>query len=89
MIAIRPTPRPVFVPVTVLNLVRDRVEIRVVRPRLYEQNRMFRVFRQSRRKNGPGRACADDDRVVCIGDFGRPLGGVWLRELYADFQCRR
>ena len=76
-------------PVTVLNLVRDRVEIRVVRPRLDEQNRVVRVFRQSRRENGPGRARADDDRVVCIGDFGRTLGGVTCWGLYADLQCHR
>ena len=76
MIAIRPTPRPVFVPVAILNLVRDRVEIRVVGPRLDEQNRMVRILRQPRRKNGPGRARADDDCVVCVGDFGRTLGGV-------------
>ena len=63
-------------PVAILNLVRDRVEIRVVRPRLDEQNRMVRVFSQSRRENGPGRARADDDCVVFLGDFGCPLGGV-------------
>ena len=76
MIAVRPTPRPVLMPVAILNLVRDRVEIRVVRPRLDEQNRMVRVLGQPRRKNGPGRARADDDGVVFLGNFGRPLGGV-------------
>ena len=70
-------------PISVLDLIRDRVEIRVVGPRLDEQHRMIRILRQPRRKNGPGRARTDDDGVVFLGDFGRSLGGVWLRELYA------
>ena len=63
MIAVRPAPRLIRMAVAVLHIVRDLVEIRVVRTRLDQKHRMVWIFRQPRRKNCPGRTGTYYDRV--------------------------
>ena len=64
MIAVRPTPRLIRMTVAVLDIVRDLVEIRVVRTRFDQQHRMVWVFRKPRSKDCPGRTSSNYYRVV-------------------------